>query len=68
MVAWLVAALVMVINGYLLFDFFASEVTGWLFSVGVSAFTSGYVAFIVYLVLRGINFSSCCGSKRSMIQ
>lgn len=68
MVAWLVAALVMVINGYLLFDFIASEVTGWLFTVGVFAFTTGYVAFIVYLVLRDINVSSLCGSKRSQIQ
>ncbi|GLT54824.1 hypothetical protein SLA2020_279900 [Shorea laevis] len=28
MVAWLVAALVIVINGYLLLDFFSSEVNG----------------------------------------
>ncbi|XP_057964446.1 metal transporter Nramp3.2 [Malania oleifera] len=58
MVAWLVAALVMVINGYLLLDFFSSEMRGLLFGCLVSAFTAGYVAFIIYLISRGITFSS----------
>ncbi|KAF3443540.1 hypothetical protein FNV43_RR13226 [Rhamnella rubrinervis] len=49
-VAWTVAALVMVINGYLLLDFFISEVNG--LKVGISVFTctAAYVAFIIYLV------------------
>ncbi|KAK3011703.1 hypothetical protein RJ639_011653 [Escallonia herrerae] len=49
-VAWTVAALVMVINGYLLLDFFLSEVSGVLFGFVVSTATAAYVAFIVYLI------------------
>lgn len=55
-VAWLVAALVMVINGYLVVDFFSSEVSGSLFTSVMSLFIAAYVAFIVYLVSRGISF------------
>ncbi|XWS41825.1 hypothetical protein CRYUN_Cryun17cG0116100 [Craigia yunnanensis] len=51
-VAWLVAVLVIVINGYLLLDFFSSEVTGVMFTSVVCAFTGAYVAFIFYLVSR----------------
>ncbi|CAA0819604.1 Metal transporter Nramp2 [Striga hermonthica] len=50
--AWTVAALVMVINGYLLFHFFVSEVNGLLFGFLVSAGTASYVAFVVYLISR----------------
>lgn len=50
--AWTVAALVMVINGYLLFDFFVSEVKGLLFGFLVCAGTAAYVGFIIYLVSR----------------
>ncbi|KAE8709564.1 Metal transporter Nramp2 [Hibiscus syriacus] len=52
-VAWLVAVLVMVINGYLLLDFFSEEVTGVMFTSIVFAFTGAYIAFIIYLVARG---------------
>ncbi|KAL6961413.1 Metal transporter [Sarracenia purpurea var. burkii] len=68
MVSWLVAALVMVINGYLLLEFFSSEVNGWLFSSAVYVFTAAYVAFIIYLISRGITFSNGLGflhTKRS---
>uniref|UniRef100_A0A7N1A7L6 Metal transporter Nramp3 n=1 Tax=Kalanchoe fedtschenkoi TaxID=63787 RepID=A0A7N1A7L6_KALFE len=61
-VASLVAVLVMVINGYLLVDFFASEATGVLFSCAISTFTAAYVGFIIYLVGRGVissNWRSC---------
>ncbi|KAM5565799.1 metal transporter Nramp2-like [Rosa sericea] len=51
-VAWTVAVLVMVINGYLLLDFFIAEVNGLLFGVVVCSGTAAYVAFIIYLVLR----------------
>ena len=61
MVSWLVAALVIVINGYLLLDFFSSEVQGWLFGSVVSGFTTAYVAFILYLISRGITFSNWFG-------
>ncbi|KAK8606879.1 hypothetical protein V6N13_052632 [Hibiscus sabdariffa] len=56
-VAWLVTALVIVINGYLLLDFFSSEVTGLMFTSIVSAFTGAYLAFIIYLVSRGSSIS-----------
>ncbi|KAK9269885.1 hypothetical protein L1049_025458 [Liquidambar formosana] len=49
-VAWTVAGLVMVINGYLLLDFFLSEVSGLLFGFVVCTGTAAYVAFIIYLV------------------
>jgi len=68
MVAWLVAALVIVINGYLLLDFFSSEVNGVLFSTFVFGFTAAYVAFIVYLVSRGVTFSSCCRRSKSVAE
>ncbi|KAE8704143.1 Metal transporter Nramp5 [Hibiscus syriacus] len=51
--AWTVAALVIVINGYLLFDFFVSKVKGLLFGLLISIWTAAYLAFIVYLVIRG---------------
>ncbi|GFZ10187.1 NRAMP metal ion transporter 2 [Actinidia rufa] len=52
-VAWIVAALVIVINGYLLLDFFISEVNGLLFGFIVCAATAAYVAFIIYLISYG---------------
>nr|AKQ44371.1 natural resistance-associated macrophage protein 3n [Sedum alfredii] len=58
-VASLVTALVMVINGYLLLDFFSSEATGVLFTSIISTFTAAYVGFIIYLVGRGLNVSNC---------
>ncbi|KAL7169999.1 hypothetical protein ACSBR2_034952 [Camellia fascicularis] len=61
MVSWLVAALVIVINGYLLLEFFYSEVNGWLLSSVVSAFTAAYLAFIIYLTARSITFSNWLG-------
>nr|CCM80485.1 Nramp2.1 [Psychotria gabriellae] len=49
-VAWTVAALVIVINGYLLLDFFSAEVTGLLYGFLVCAATVAYLAFILYLI------------------
>ncbi|KAK9219328.1 hypothetical protein WN943_007971 [Citrus x changshan-huyou] len=60
--AWTVAALVMVINGYLLLDFFVSEVKGLLFGFLVFTGTAAYVAFIIYLITRGSDLSSNCFS------
>ncbi|KAL3525638.1 hypothetical protein ACH5RR_014010 [Cinchona calisaya] len=57
-ISWLVAALVIVINGYLLADFFSSEVSGVIFTSTVFIFTAAYVVFIIYLVSRGISFSN----------
>ncbi|KAK4860270.1 hypothetical protein QYF36_020356 [Acer negundo] len=50
--AWTVAALVIVINGYLLLDFFVAEVRGLLFGFLACTGTVAYVAFIVYLIAR----------------
>ncbi|KAL8160433.1 hypothetical protein V2J09_001970 [Rumex salicifolius] len=61
--SWLVAALIIVINGYLLLEFFSSEVTGAVFTSLVCVFTTGYVLFIVYLVGRGVTISSWLKSK-----
>ncbi|KAL3514400.1 hypothetical protein ACH5RR_027117 [Cinchona calisaya] len=52
-VAWTVAALVIVINGYLLLDFFSSEIHGLLFGFLVCAGTVVYLAFILYLISHG---------------
>ncbi|KAL1224772.1 Metal transporter Nramp5 [Cardamine amara subsp. amara] len=48
--AWTVAVFVMMINGYLLLDFFMAEVES--FSVGFLVFAGivGYISFIIYLV------------------
>ncbi|KAJ0507357.1 putative NRAMP family protein [Helianthus annuus] len=57
-VSWLVAALVIAINGYLLQQFFAEEVTGVAFTSVVIVFTVAYVAFVVYLIWRSITVST----------
>ncbi|KAM6542867.1 hypothetical protein CsatB_007314 [Cannabis sativa] len=49
-VAWTVAGLVIVINGYLLLDFFISEVKGVLFGFAVCFGTTAYLGFIIYLI------------------
>ncbi|GFP99521.1 metal transporter nramp3 [Phtheirospermum japonicum] len=64
-VSWLVAALVIMINGYLMVDFFSSEGSGALFTAIVSAFAAAYVCFIAYLVAREINFSSLRGKSKT---
>ncbi|KAM7263476.1 hypothetical protein ACFE04_001159 [Oxalis oulophora] len=56
--AWTVASLVIVINGYLLLNFFVSQVNGVLVGVAICAGTTAYVAFIIYLVTRGSTISS----------
>ncbi|GAA0171662.1 secondary carrier transporter [Lithospermum erythrorhizon] len=55
-ISWLVTALVIVINGYLLVDFFSAEVSGMMLTYAVYTFTTGYVAFVVYLISRSITF------------
>ncbi|XP_050212709.1 metal transporter Nramp2-like [Mercurialis annua] len=56
--AWTVAILVMLINGYLLLDFFISEVKGLLFGFLACTGTVAYVSFIIYLVSHGTTVSS----------
>ncbi|CAN8288620.1 unnamed protein product [Cochlearia groenlandica] len=67
-IAWTVAALVMIINGYLLLDFFISEVNGFMFGVTVCVWTSAYVAFIVYLISHSNVLSSPWSSSSSSIE
>lgn len=65
-ISWLVAALVIVINGYLLVEFFSSEVNGAVFSAIVFVLTAAYVAFVLYLISRAITYTpwqSLTGSK-----
>ncbi|KAD4585706.1 hypothetical protein E3N88_23307 [Mikania micrantha] len=52
-IAWSVAVLVMVINGYLLLDFFVAEVHGFLFGSIAITCTAAYVVFILYLMNHG---------------
>lgn len=51
-ISWTVAALVIVINGYLLMDFFIAEVNSLLFGFAVCVATAAYITFIIYLVSR----------------
>ncbi|KAI4387235.1 hypothetical protein MLD38_005080 [Melastoma candidum] len=63
-VSWLVAALVIIINGYLLMDFFSNEVTGAIFATFVLGFTAVYLAFIVYLILRAMGWRNNVQSNK----
>ncbi|XP_050206337.1 metal transporter Nramp3.2 [Mercurialis annua] len=67
MVSWLVAALVIVINGYLLVDFFSKEVNSVPFASVVSIFTAAYVSFISYLIFRGISFTSWLYPQKQVV-
>lgn len=50
------AALVIVINGYLLTEFFSSEVNGPMIGTVVGVITAAYVAFVVYLIWQAITY------------
>ncbi|KAK6125294.1 hypothetical protein DH2020_040956 [Rehmannia glutinosa] len=63
-ISWFVAALVIMINGYLMVDFSLRR-SGVLFTVLVSVFAAAYVCFVVYLVAREINFSSLRGKAKT---
>lgn len=56
--AWTIAALIIVINGYLLVDFFADEANGTMFIIAACAFAAAYLSFIAYLVLRETSFAA----------
>ncbi|KAL9229803.1 hypothetical protein vseg_005232 [Gypsophila vaccaria] len=56
--AWLVAGLVIVINGYLMVEFFSGAARGVLFGSIVCVFTVFYVLFVMYLISRSITFPS----------
>ncbi|CAN1191408.1 Metal transporter Nramp3 [Linum perenne] len=58
LISWMVTVLVILINGYLLLDFFMNVVNGVAIAIMVCIFTVGYVSFIFYLVLRGFTFTA----------
>ncbi|PIN01563.1 Mn2+ and Fe2+ transporters of the NRAMP family [Handroanthus impetiginosus] len=64
-ISWIVASLVILINGYVLVDFFKSEVHGFLFGIVVCLGATSYVAFLFYLIFRGSSFMSCFGKTRN---
>ncbi|XP_058221167.1 metal transporter Nramp3.2-like [Rhododendron vialii] len=53
-VVWTVTALVMVINGYVLLDFFRSKINGFMLSFLVCTAIAAYTAFILYLISFGV--------------
>ncbi|KAI3465292.1 hypothetical protein Pfo_021955 [Paulownia fortunei] len=63
-IAWGVAAVVILINGYVLVDFFISEVHGWLFGIIACLGAASYVALLFYLIFRGNSVMSCFGKSR----
>ncbi|KAL1200926.1 Metal transporter Nramp2 [Cardamine amara subsp. amara] len=67
-IAWTVAALVMIINGYLLLDFFVSEVNGIMFGVTVSVWTTAYITFIIYLISHSNFIPSPWSSSSTSIE
>ncbi|KAK8937115.1 Metal transporter Nramp2 [Platanthera zijinensis] len=62
-VAWLVAAFLIAINGYLLMDYFVSELRGALLGAIVGSFLTIYVAFVIYLINRGTSLSIFCNKS-----
>ncbi|XP_074296546.1 metal transporter Nramp3.2-like [Silene latifolia] len=56
--AWLVAGLVIVINGYLMVGFFSGEARGVVLGSIVCVFTVAYVLFVLYLISRSITLPS----------
>ncbi|KAJ3691806.1 hypothetical protein LUZ61_020970 [Rhynchospora tenuis] len=51
-VSWVVVVFLILINGYLLLEFFLAEVKGFLFGSAVCTVLVVYLAFVIYLVLR----------------
>ncbi|KAL6572490.1 Natural resistance-associated macrophage protein 2 [Orobanche minor] len=64
-ISWGVAALVILVNGYVLVDFFISEVHGLLLGMVVCLVALSYVSLLFYLILRGNCRFSCFGRSRT---
>ncbi|CAN6356734.1 unnamed protein product [Urochloa humidicola] len=56
-VTWTVATLLITINGYLLMDFFSSEIRGPLSGALLCVAVLIYASFVLYLILRGTELS-----------
>ncbi|CAA0831730.1 Metal transporter Nramp2 [Striga hermonthica] len=52
-ISWGVAVLVILVNGYVLVDFFVTEVHGLLLGVVVCLVAASYTSILVYLIFRG---------------
>ncbi|KAH6796118.1 hypothetical protein C2S51_037104 [Perilla frutescens var. frutescens] len=63
--SWSVAAVVIAINGYVLVDFFISEVHGLMYATVVCLVAAFYTAFLFYLIFRGTLLMSCFDKARS---
>lgn len=50
--AWLVVAIVMVINSYVLLDFYKNMIKGLLSKLIFCRISAAYMAFIIYLIVR----------------
>ena len=56
-ISWIVAALVIAINGYLMVDFFSGAATSVALLVPVIIFAVAYVVFVLYLISRGLTYT-----------
>ncbi|KAL0924836.1 hypothetical protein M5K25_005694 [Dendrobium thyrsiflorum] len=56
-VAWIVAAFLIAINGYLLVDYFSNEMQGLLLTSIICVFLMLYLAFVIYLIVRDDSLS-----------
>ncbi|KAL6888290.1 hypothetical protein ACP4OV_009316 [Aristida adscensionis] len=54
---WIVASVPIIINSYLLFDFFTTEMGGLLYTSILCLGVVAYAMFILYLILRGSEFA-----------
>ncbi|KAH0466927.1 hypothetical protein IEQ34_004165 [Dendrobium chrysotoxum] len=55
--AWIVAAFLIAINGYLLVDYFSNEMQGLLLTSIICVFLTLYLAFVIYLIVRDDSLS-----------
>ena len=55
--SWGVAGIVIAINGYVLVDFFMSQVHGFIYGMLVCFVAASYTAFLVYLIIRSTTLS-----------
>jgi natural resistance-associated macrophage protein 2 len=57
-VTWIVASLPILINSYMLLDFFSLEMGGMLYNTTLCVAVVAYSMFILYLIFRGMEFPS----------
>lgn len=55
---WIVASLPILINSYMLLDFFSLEMGGMLYNTTLCVAVVAYSMFILYLIFRGMKFPS----------